>query len=65
MRPDMRRTKELRTNATPIKMSTAVQYKDKYVIQIMQVGYGPDTRWKETLEKKRHPHLKAKLRAAG
>ena len=38
-----------------------------YVIQLIEVGYCPDTRWKLTLEKTKlqHAQLKGKLMAAG
>jgi len=67
MRPDILRIKGLRNNASPGEINIAARNKQDYVIQIVEVGYGPDTRWRDTLEKKQaqHARLKAELSAAG
>ena len=67
MRPDILRITGLRSNATQEEITAALQQKDKHVVQIIEVGYGPDTRWKDTLERKQNQHTKLKeaLETAG
>ena len=67
MRPDILRIKGLRSNSAPTEIDDALKTKAGLTIQIIEVGYGPDTRWRETLEKKQAQHTKLKdaLEAAG
>ena len=66
LRPDILRIKGLRHNATAEEIERAFDAKE-HTIQIIEVGYGPDTRWKETLARKQtqHAQLKQLLEAAG
>ena len=66
LRPDILRIKGLPINATPAEIERA--FRDKALtLQIIEVGYGPDTRWREVLERKKaqHAHLKQLLSDAG
>jgi ribonuclease HI len=67
MRPDILRIKGLRVNATPEEVQAAHERKGELVMQIIEVGYAPDTRWRDTLAKKQaqHSQLKAALEMAG
>ena len=67
MRPDILRIKGLRSNLAQTEINEALHTKAGLTIQIIEVGYGPDTRWRETLAKKREQHarLKEALEAAG
>ena len=67
MRPDILRIIGLPVNATPDEICEAVHNKDKHTIQIIEVGYGPDTRWRDTLETKKAQHIQLQeaLEAAG
>jgi hypothetical protein len=67
MRPDILRIKGLRVNATPEEVQAAHERKGELVMQIIEVGYAPDTRWRDTLAKKQaqHSQLKAALELAG
>jgi hypothetical protein len=65
MRPD--RIKGLRSNATQTEIDDALKTKAGLTIQIIELGYGPDTHWRETLAKKQGQHAKLQeaLEAAG
>ena len=67
MRLDILRIKGLRANASPFEIQDAVENKSNYTIQIVEVGYAPDTRWRDTLARKHTQHAKLKecLEAAG
>jgi hypothetical protein len=67
MRPDILRIKGLRVNATPEEVQAAHERKGELIMQIIEVGYAPDTRWRDTLAKKQtqHSQLKAALETAG
>ena len=67
MRPDIFRIKGLRANASQLEIDDAIQTKAGLTIQIIEVGYGPDTRWRETLATKQtqHAKLKEELMQAG
>jgi hypothetical protein len=53
MRPDIFRIKGLRSNSVQTEITEAIHTKAGLTIQVIEVGYGPDTRWRETLAKKR------------
>lgn len=67
MRPDILRITGLPANASPEEIEEAQNSKRGYTVQIIEVGYGQDSRWRDTLERKQQQHkqLAATLRDAG
>jgi hypothetical protein len=53
MQPDILRIKGLRSNSVQTESNEALQTKAGLTIQVIELGYGPETRWRETLAKKR------------
>ena len=56
MRPDILRILELPPNPTTTEIEHAVQNKGKYTIQVIEVGYCTDTRWRAKVQEKQEQH---------
>lgn len=67
MRPDVLRILELPPNPTAEEIERAVQNKGSYTVQVVEVGYCSDTRWRaKVLEKQeQHAALLQALKEAG
>jgi hypothetical protein len=50
MRPDILRIKGVRSNSAQTEINDAFHTKAGLTIQIIEVGYRPDTRWREPLQ---------------
>ena len=67
MRPDLLIIENLSHDASEASIADAVAQKEQHTIHLIEVGYGPDTRWKDTQARKlsQHTQLKAALTQAG